>query len=234
MEQDLMFDRSTKLLGQEAMDKLNHATVMVVGLGGVGSYSAESLARLGVGNLIIIDGDTIEETNLNRQLFALHSTLGKAKVDVAKARLLDINPKLNLICLNQFLKAEDIEEAFKEYHPDFVIDAIDTITTKIALIKWCQKKHIQEIVCAGTGNKLDPQQLQIVGLNQTKEDPVCRKLRELAKKEGLILSQIRVIYSLEKPLQDFNSGNRTPSSVIFVPATAGLLASTYFLKTFLE
>ena len=227
---DEVFERSVRLLGKEQMEKIQGLTVLVVGLGGVGSYAAEGLARLGVGQLIIIDKDVVEITNINRQLYALHSTLGKTKVSVAEQRIHDINPNAKVVALETFLTAENVDQVLASYHIDYIVDAIDTITAKVALIKWSQAHQVPVIVCTGMGNRLDPTKLEIVNLNQTSGDPVCKKLRELCKKEGLILSQIRVIYSLEKPIRSGENNVRTPSSVVFVPATAGLLAAHWVLE----
>ncbi len=225
-----IFDRSEKLLGKDVMETLHDTTVMVCGAGGVGSYAIEALGRLGIGHLIIVDKDCVELTNINRQLFALHSTLNQTKVEIAKKRLLDINPQIQVEILQEHITPANID-LLDKYSPQYLVDAIDTIESKIALIKWCQKRNIEEIVCTGMGKRIDPSKVQISKLNQTSGDPLCRKLRELSKKEGLIMSQISVIYSVEQRiLPEIDDVNKATGSIILVPAYAGLLAAQYILK----
>ncbi len=226
-----MFDRNEKLLGKDVVEKLSKLSVLVVGVGGVGSYSVEALARLGIGHLILVDKDIVDITNINRQIIALNSNVGKTKVEEAKKRILDINPDCHVDTLNIFIDKDNID-VLDGMKIDYAIDAIDSVYSKLALIKWCQKNNVKEIVCGGMGKRRDPSKLVVAKLNQTSGDPICKKLRELVKQEGLIMSEIRVIYSLEKPTTKKEDGP-TPSSVVFVPAYAGLLSVHWLLEDLL-
>lgn len=233
MNEDI-YERNIRLIGEEKQQRLRQTTVLVVGLGGVGSYATEALARVGVGRLILLDGDKIAVSNLNRQLFALQSTLNTFKTDAAKKRIADINPNTEVIAKNVFLAPENIDEVLKDVRPDYVLDAIDTTRSKIALIKWCAARRIPEIVCAGTGNRLDPTAIKYTTLDKTQGDPLCRRLRAEAKKEGLILAAIRVIYSVEQPRKTTTMNNKEISSVVFAPAAAGITAAYYLIKDLTE
>lgn len=228
-----IFDRSEKLLGKDIVDKLKSTTVLVCGVGGVGAYAVEALARLGIGHLILIDDDVVEETNINRQLIALHSTIGKPKVEVAKQRILDINKDCKVDILKMYLDMDTISK-LDDYKFDYVVDAIDAIKSKVDLIKYCQAKGIEEIVCAGMGKRIDPSKVEVTKLNQTSGDPLCKKLRELVKKENLEMSKIFVIFSKEEQIKNKQNEDATPSSIVLVPAYAGLLAAHFVLKKVME
>ena len=219
-----MFDRLKILID---MDKLKNKTVMVIGLGGVGGHAFESLVRSGIENIAIIDNDIIEITNLNRQVLAYQNTVGKYKVDVAKALALNINPNINIKTYKLFLDESNIDEVFSN-KIDFVIDAVDTINAKKSIIKKCLKENIQLISIMGTGNKMHPEQLEITNIRNTSYDPIAKNLRKMVKEEKIV-QKIPVIFSKEKPLI-----NKKVGSNAFVPATAGLIATSYVINKFLE
>lgn len=218
-----MFERTLEIIEQELLNKIKKQKILLVGVGGVGGFAFESLVRLGFQNITIIDSDKIEESNLNRQIISTRNTLGSKKVDVAKNRGYSINPDLNMITYDIFLNKDNIDSIFNEPF-DYIIDACDTITTKVLLIKKAKEKSIKIISCMGTGNRIDPSKIQITKLNKTSNDPLARKMREQIKKEHLSLN-IPVIWSSEIPCK---TKNRTPGSMILVPASAGLQA-TYFI-----
>lgn len=218
--------RSEMLIGQRAMQKLKESRVAVFGLGGVGSYIAEALARGGVGTLDIVDNDIICESNLNRQLYALHSTMGKFKVDVAKERILDINPNIKVNTYKTFFLPETADEFdFSEY--SYVADAIDTVTGKIELVLQAKRAGVPVISSMGTGNKLNPALLKISDIYKTSVCPLARVMRTELKKRGV--KNLKVVYSEEKPIvpeiiENENTNRRqTPGSMSFVPPAAGIL-----------
>ena len=170
------FSRSELLLGQEAMEKLENSHVAVFGVGGVGSYTVEALARCGVGEITLVDNDTVSLTNLNRQLIALHSTVGRLKTDVAKERLLDINPNIKVNSLATFFTPETSDSIdFSVF--DYVVDAIDTVSGKIALVQICNNKNIPIISSMGTGNKLDPTKFEVTDIFKTSMCPLAKVMR---------------------------------------------------------
>lgn len=220
------FLRSEMLIGESAMQKLKESRVAVFGLGGVGSYIAEALARAGVGTLDIVDNDIICESNLNRQLYALHSTMGKFKVDVAKERILDINPNIKVNTYKTFFLPETADEFdFSEY--SYVADAIDTVTGKIELVLQAKRAGVPVISSMGTGNKLNPALLKISDIYKTSVCPLARVMRTELKKRGV--KDLKVVYSEEKPIvpainESENTNRRqTPGSMSFVPPAAGIL-----------
>lgn len=221
-----MFSRLEKIIGNDNLNKIKNTTVLVVGVGGVGGYVVEGLARSGIENIILIDHDTVDITNKNRQIIALDSTAGKNKVDVFKDRLLDINSNINVTCLKIFLDSTNVEEIILKYKPDYVVDACDTITTKKALISTCLNMNIFIISSMGTGNKLDPSLLQITDIRKTNYDPLARILRKWVKDEK-IKDKIMVLWSSEKPIK---THDRTPGSTSFVPSSAGLLIASYIVR----
>ena len=224
MEQS-QFLRSEMILGSNSTDVLEGKNVILFGLGGVGSYTAEALARSGIGRLTIVDNDTVSVTNLNRQLCALHSTVGLPKVDVVKARILDINPDCSVTAVQKFYLPENSSEFSLESY-DYIADAIDTVSAKIDLAVKSQELGIPLISCMGTGNKLDPARFTVSDIFKTSGCPLCRVMRNELKKRGV--KKLNVVWSPEepvKPLQtDENSGKRqTPASLPFVPPVAGMI-----------
>lgn len=217
-----MDERIITLIGNEALNKIKKARVLLVGLGGVGGIAAEALVRSGITNLTVIDSDTFESSNLNRQILATNDTLGEKKTDVAVKRLKDINPNLNIKSLNIFLNKDNLN-ILEKY--DYIIDACDTVTTKTLLIKYAYTKNIKIISCMGTGKHLNPEKLHISSLNKTYNCPLAKRIRSLLKKEGLPLN-VPVVFSEEKPLNN----DEKVSSMIFVPATAGLILAYYVIN----
>ena len=211
------FKRTESLIGQEAVDKLINSKVIVFGVGGVGSYVCEALARAGVGHMEIVDKDEVDVTNINRQLIALHSTVGMPKVDVCKARLKDINPNMEVVSRQCFYLPERSEEFdFSKY--DYVVDAVDNVTAKIDIICKAKEAGTPVISSMGTGNKLDPMAFKVADIEKTKVCPLAKVMRKELKKRGVV--KVKVVYSEEEPQ---NTDSRTPASISFVPSAAGLL-----------
>ncbi len=221
-----MFERLELLIGNK-INLLKEKTVMLIGLGGVGSYAFESLLRSGVGTIIVVDSDTIDETNLNRQLLALKSNIGQFKVDEAEKRKNLINPDCQIVKIKEFITAENLASLFT-YHIDFLIDAEDTLKTKKLLIKAALQHQIKFISVMGTGNKMEASKLVLTDLKHTAYDPLARNLRNYIKKEH-INQKIPVIASMEKPIKSTPIGSNA-----FVPAVAGLLATSYAINELLK
>lgn len=218
------FARIVKMTNQEWLENLQTKKVAVFGLGGVGSYVVEALVRNGIGEIVLVDHDKIDITNLNRQLYALHSTIGMNKVDVAKRRCLDINPNLKITTYQQFyLPDQGMEDIFSDC--DFVVDAIDTVKAKIALIENCHKLKIRIISSMGTGNKLEPESFEIADIFKTSVCPLARVMRRELKIRGI--KKCPVLYSKEQPQKVTDA---TPGSVSFVPSVAGLMIAGYVIK----
>lgn len=221
--------RLNKIVSNDDINKLKNSTVAIVGLGGVGGHALESVIRAGIGNIVIVDMDKIDITNLNRQLISLRSNIGEYKVDVAKKRILDINPECNVTCLNMFIDKDTITELFK-YRIDYLIDACDTTTTKILLIKECIKRDIKIISSMGTGNKFNPSMLEIIDIKKTSYDPLAKIIRKKLKDDG-IDDKIMVVCSKEKPAK---TEDRTPGSNSMVPSVAGILCASYVIRSILN
>ena len=222
------FSRTRLLLGDDAMEKLKHARVAVFGLGGVGGYVVEALARSGVGALDLIDHDTVSLTNINRQILAVHSTVGMDKAEAAKQRVLDINPEISVTVHKKFYGPDTASEFdFTQY--DYIVDAIDTVTAKLAMIANAKTAGTPILCCLGTGNKLDPTKFQITDISKTSVCPLARVMRKECAKRGL--KGVKVLFSTEDPLdsvgtttEELPEGRRSlPGSVAFVPSVAGLL-----------
>ncbi len=219
------FLRSEMILGENSTDNLKNKNVILFGLGGVGSYTAEALARAGIGRLTIVDSDTVSVTNINRQLCALHSTVGRPKVEVVRERILDINPECEVTALQKFYLSENSEE-FRLEQFDYIADAIDTVSAKIDLAVKSQELSIPMISCMGTGNKLDPSRFAVSDIFKTSGCPLCRVMRTELRKRGI--KKLNVVWSDEIPVKPSetseNSGKRqTPGSLPFVPGAAGLI-----------
>ena len=227
----MKFKRTIELIGEEKFNLIKKSTVLVVGLGGVGGHAVEALARSGVGKLIIVDKSSVDETNINRQVIALESTIGIPKPIAMKNRLLDINKNIEVITYHEFYNFETKEEIFN-HKIDYVIDAIDTITFKIDIIKECLKREIPFISSMGQGNKLHPEKLEISEITKTSYDPIAKIIRAKLRKEGII-GKVPVIYSKEEPNSQ-DSKKRAPASSSFVPAVAGLLAASYIVNKIIE
>lgn len=218
------FRRTAQLVGEEACVKLSEAKVIVFGVGGVGSYVCEALARAGVGTIDIVDKDVVDETNINRQLIALHSTVGKAKADVEKERLTDINPDIKVEARKCFyLPGSSDEFDFGKY--DYVIDAVDNVAAKIDIICKSREAGTKVISSMGTGNKLDPAAFKAADIERTKVCPLAKAVRRELRKRGV--SGVKVVYSEEEPI---STGGRAPASISFVPSAAGLLIAAEVIK----
>lgn len=212
------------LLG-DRLEDLSEKRVIVFGVGGVGSYTVEALVRSGIGSLVLVDRDTVSESNINRQLIALSSTVGKRKVDVARDRALDINPACRVETRFEFVTA-DTADSYLE-NVDYAVDAIDNVSAKIALAVSAAKKGIPYISCMGTGNKLDPSRLEITDLAKTHTCPLAKVMRVELRKRGI--QHLKVLYSTEPPIrpldlcEDKDGRRSVPGSVAFVPSVAGLM-----------
>ncbi len=224
------FERSHILLGSDSLLKLKNAKVIVFGIGGVGSYVCEALARGGVGTITLVDNDTVSESNINRQLVALSSTIGCNKTDVMKDRIFDINPECSVTSIPCFYTKE------KEVNIDgfdYVVDAIDTVTSKLTLIEEANRLSVPIISCMGTGNKLDPTRFEIADISKTSVCPLARVMRRELKLRGI--THLKVLYSKEEPICPKNSvpqnGKRSvPGSVSFVPPVAGMIIAGEVIK----
>lgn len=225
MIQDLnIFSRAELLLGEETLHKLRSARVALFGIGGVGSFAAEALARGGVGHITLVDGDTVSITNINRQLIALHSTVGKEKTAVMAERIADISPETEVETYPVVYGAENRDLLdFSTY--DYVIDAIDTVTSKLILIEEAKKAGVPVISCMGTGNKFHPERFEVTDISKTSVCPLAKVMRKELKVRGI--KNVKVVYSKEepqKPAESPETGKRQiPGSLSFVPPVAGLL-----------
>ncbi|MBD8083235.1 tRNA threonylcarbamoyladenosine dehydratase [Chryseobacterium caseinilyticum] len=225
-------ERTELLIKETGLENLHNSNVLVVGLGGVGSFAAEFLARAGVGNMTIVDGDTVDITNINRQLPALHSTIGKHKVEIVGDRLLDINPKLNLIRINEFLNPDRMDEVFDGKNFDYVLDCIDSITPKLALIIAAKRRKIKVVSCMGAGGKSDPSKVMVRDISKTQHCHLARQIRKRLKKVK-IDKGVRCVFADD--IQDEDSLKMTDGSnykrsfygtISFMPAIFGLYAAS--------
>lgn len=229
------FSRTELLLGAEGIETLRNAKVMVFGVGGVGSHCIDALARCGVGNLVLIDNDTVSMTNINRQSIAYHSTIGRYKTEVMKQRIADICPETKVVTYERFIGRDNLDDILAE-KPDYIIDAIDTVTAKLALVEKAAEYGIPLISSMGTGNKLHAELFEITDISKTSVCPLCKVMRkELKNRE---IKKLTVLYSKEQPVDV--SGKSTgegpgmrrciPGSISFVPPVAGLLLAGYVVR----
>ena len=232
------FSRTELLLGSTAVEQLKRSAVMIFGIGGVGSFAAEALARSGIGRLILADHDSVSLTNLNRQLIATHETIGRRKVDVMKERILSINPSALVETFAEFLLPENVEQ-FPLAECDYIVDAIDTVSAKLILAQKAEELRIPIISCMGAGNKLDPSQFEITDIYKTSVCPLARVMRRELKARGV--KHLKVLYSKEparKPIDlnvEESTGKRqTPGSVSFVPSVAGLMAAGEVIRNLVD
>lgn len=235
------FSRTELLIGEERLKKLREASVMVFGVGGVGSHCIEALARSGVGKLTLIDNDTVSVTNINRQSIAYHSTVGRYKTEVMKERIKDICPDIVVETYEMFVLPENIRELFdRTGRPDYIIDAIDTVSAKLALVELARERKIPVISSMGTGNKLHGELFEIADISETSVCPLCRVMRKELKNRGIL--HLKVLYSKEKPVDTAgrSTGEHTgvrrsvPGSISFVPPVAGLLIAGEVLRDLAE
>lgn len=230
------FSRTELLIGKEAVEKLKTSTVAVFGVGGVGGYVVEALARTGVGTLVLYDNDTISLTNLNRQIIALHSTIGKYKVDAAKERILDINPEAEVTAQRMFFMPENAAAIdFTKF--DYVVDAIDTVTGKIELVMRAEAAKVPIICSMGAGNKLEASLFETADIYKTSVCPLAKVMRRELKKRGI--KKCKVVYSKEQPRtplpsEEVTNKKQVPASNAFVPAAAGLIIAGEVVKDLCE
>lgn len=231
------FSRLEMLIGEKALEKLANSRVAVFGVGGVGGYTVEALARSGVGELDLIDNDVVSLTNINRQIVALHSTIGKYKVDVAKDRVLDINPKCKVNVFRTFYSKDD-PKAFDFEKYDYVVDAIDTVTAKLALIEQTKAVNVPIICSMGAGNKLNPTLFEVEDISKTSVCPLAKVIRQELRKRKI--KDVKVVYSKEVPLvpiqteasqiEKVSGKTRVPASSAFVPSVVGLIIASEVVK----
>ncbi len=223
------FDRLKILIGDENFLKLSASTVAIFGIGGVGSFTVEALARSGVGHLILIDKDNVDVTNINRQIHALNSTVGKSKVEVMRSRILDINPAAKVDAVQKFYLPNESADDFFICKYDYVVDAIDTISAKISLAVECQRRNIPLISSMGAGNKLDPTRFKVADIYKTSVDPVAKVMRKKLKE--LDVKSLKVVYSDEVPRAvEKNFAEKIIGSTAFVPSVAGLIIAAEVVK----
>ena len=226
--------RSEILIGEENIKKLNNSHVMVFGAGGVGSHCIEALARGGVGKITVIDSDCVSRSNINRQSLAYQSTVGKLKTDVMEKIISEINPDITVVKKNVFVLPDNLNEIFDE-KPDYIVDAIDTVTAKLALAVYAKEQDIPLISCMGTGNKVHPEMFEITDIQKTSVCPLCKVMIKELKARGVY--RLKVLYSKEKPLKplinlaDEEGGRRSiPGSMSFVPPVAGIMIAGEVIK----
>ncbi len=221
---DNRFSRTELLIGKEAIEKLNKSKVAVFGIGGVGSYVVEGLARAGVGSFILVDKDEVDITNINRQIIATTKTVGRPKVEVAKERILEINPEARVEIYQEFFLPET--KGILDESIDYIVDAVDTVTAKIELIVRANKLNIPIISSMGTGNKLDPSKFEVTDIYKTSVCPLAKVMRKELKIRGI--KKLKVVYSKEEPIKQEERG--VPASISFVPSVAGLIIAGEVIK----
>lgn len=218
------FSRTELLIGKDGVEKLKKSKVAIFGLGGVGSYVVEALARVGVGNFILVDNDIISETNINRQIIATYKTIGKPKIQIEKERILEINPNAKVEIFKEFFMPESPD--FFDENVSYIVDAIDTITAKIELVVRAKKMNKPIISCMGTGNKLDPTKFEITDIYKTSVCPLAKVMRKELKNRKI--DNLKVLYSKEEPIKLNNK--QVPGSISFVPSVAGLIIAGEVIK----
>ncbi|HBE9442953.1 tRNA threonylcarbamoyladenosine dehydratase [Clostridioides difficile] len=226
--------RTSFLVGDDGIEKLNNSNIIVFGVGGVGSFTVEALARAGVGNITIVDFDDVDITNINRQIPALHSTVGRYKVDVMEERILDINPNINIKKIRSLYNQDTSAEILTERY-DYVVDAIDMVSSKIHLIETCEKKGLKIISSMGMGNKLDPTKIVVTDIHKTSTCPLAKVMRKELRDRGI--KKLKVVYSTEQPIElkkkVMNGRKVTPGSVSFVPSVGGLIIASVIINELL-
>ena len=222
------FSRTELLLGSKAIEILKNAHVAIFGIGGVGGYVVEALARSGVGHFTIIDNDTVDITNLNRQIISNHEVINENKTTVAKKRMISINPEGNFMDYNIFLNQDNLEEFISD-DTDYILDCCDTVTTKMALIKYAKSKDIPIICAMGTGNRLDPTKLVVTDIYETNNDPLAKIMRKLCKDNKI--KKLDVVTSYELPVK---THDRTVGSTPFVPSVAGMYMASFVVNKWLK
>lgn len=240
------FSRTEMLVGKEGLSKLNVSTVVIFGIGGVGSHATEALARCGIGRLVLVDSDTVSLTNINRQSIALHSAIGQYKTQVMQHKLKDINPNIHILTFEQFVLPHNLDSLFENIKSQmkpsdsvsYILDAIDTVTAKLALAAYAAKHHIPILSSMGTGNKIHGELFQISHISETSVCPLCKVMRRELKARNI--PDLKVCWSPEKPLtpasteEDTGSRRSTPGSISFVPPMAGLLIAGEIVRNILQ
>lgn len=224
-----MFSRTELLIGKDGIEKLQKAKVAIFGIGGVGSFVVEALIRAGVSNFILVDKDVVDITNINRQIIATNKTIGQPKVEVAKQRMLEINPNVKIQTYQEFFMPES--EEILDNTIDYVVDAIDTVTAKIELVVRANRLQIPIISCMGAGNKLDPTKFEVTDIYKTNTCPLAKVMRKELKNRNI--NKLKVVYSKEKPIKR-EDGSRVPASISFVPSVAGLIAAGEVIKDIIK
>lgn len=224
------FSRTEMLIGKERVVKLKNAKVAIFGIGGVGSFVVEGLARAGIGNFVLVDKDNVAVSNLNRQLIATNKTIGKPKVEVAKERILEINPNAKVEIYQEFFMPET--EGILDKSIAYIVDAVDTVTAKIELVLRANKLNIPIISCMGTGNKLDPTRFEVTDINKTSVCPLAKVMRKELRERGI--KKLKVVYSKEEPIKPMiineDTKKQVPGSISFVPSVAGLIIAGEVIK----
>lgn len=234
-------ERTELLIKSEGLERLKKAHVLVVGLGGVGSYAAEFLARAGVGHLSIVDGDVVDISNINRQLPALHSTLGLRKTEVMERRLLDINPELELSSISAFLSPQAMQDLLENHRFDFIVDCIDSVSPKITLIQQARRRKIKIVSCMGAGGKLDPEKISVKDISKTSNCYLAKHIRKRLKRDYHITKGVKCVFSTELQNQDslkLTDGLQYKKSfygtISFIPAAFGLHAAGHVVNQLLK
>ena len=227
------FSRTELLIGKDGVEKLKKSKISILGIGGVGSYVVEGLARAGIGNFILVDKDEVDITNLNRQIIATRKTIGKPKVEVAKERILEINPEANVEIYQEFFMPET--KGILDESINYIVDAVDTVTAKIELVVRANKLNIPIISSMGTGNKLDPTKFEVADIYKTSVCPLAKVMRKELKTRGI--KKLKVVYSKEEPIKrqaNDELRKQVPASISFVPSVAGLIIVGEVIKDILE
>ncbi len=225
------FSRTALLIGEEAVEKLSGASVIVFGVGGVGSFAVEALARSGVGRITLVDSDKVDITNINRQLIALSSTVGKFKTEVAKERIKDINPDCVVTAINEFFSQEN-KAGINLCDYDYIVDAIDSVKSKVFLIKSAYEQNVPIISSMGAGNKLDPTRFKVADINKTEVCPLAKVIRRELRLLGI--KKLKCVYSDEPPVLENKGKERVPASISFVPSSAGLIIAGEVIKDLIK
>lgn len=235
----MWLERSELLLGKQGLERLRNSNILVVGVGGVGAYAAEMLVRAGIGKMTIADSDTVSESNINRQLIALHSTVGRVKTDVLAERLKDINPELQLTVIPEYIKDEKTDEILDSEHFDYVVDAIDTLSPKLALIKGALDRNIPIVSSMGAGAKLDPTKMEICDISKTHHCPLAHMLRKRLHKMG-IRRGFKAVFSAEPPIEgamilcEERNKKSNVGTISYLPATFGIGCASVVIRDLIE
>lgn len=220
------FSRTELLIGKQGIEKLQKAKIAIFGIGGVGSFVVEALARAGIGKFLLVDKDTVDITNLNRQIIATTKTIGRSKVEVAKERILEINPNAEVEIYQEFFMPDS--QGILDDTVDYIVDAVDTVTAKIELVMRANQHNIPIISCMGTGNKLDATKFEVADLYQTSVCPLAKVMRKELRTKGI--KELKVVYSKEEPIKSKETEEHVPGSISFVPSVAGLIITGEVIK----